>query len=155
MSVFANRKKPAPADSAREDSRPDGAEPALFVAVVHANDGVRFMTAAESRWELVHQLAAYVKRWGGYVLPPDHARRLRSLLARGEWEAAVELYFGLVGKRWDKEWLVTAVVPSGDKRDTVAVLGEVASPDALHIRHPPGDESRSEDEELRGLYLDP
>ena len=113
------------------------------------------MTAAESRSELVNQLAAYVKRWGGYVLPPDDARRLRALLARGESEAAVELYFGLVGTRWDKEWLVTAVVPSGDKRDTVAVLGEVALPDALRIRRLSRDESRSEDAEVRGLYLDP
>ena len=47
--------------------------------------------------------------------------------AEGEWEAAVELYFALVGKRWDKEWLVTAVVAGDDPRKAAAELGEVAS----------------------------
>ena len=107
------------------------AENALFVAVVHADDGVRFMTAAPSRRELVHRVADYVRRWGGYLLRPDHARHLRALLLRGESEAAVELYFGLVGKRWDKEWLVTAVVPQDEPRAIVAVVGEVALADAL------------------------
>jgi hypothetical protein len=102
-------------------------ENALYVAVVHAVDGVRFTTAAASRRELVHRIAEYVQRWGGYVLRPDHARHLRGLLARGEWEAAVELYFGVVGKRWDKEWLVTAVVDGRESRNAAAELGEIAS----------------------------
>jgi len=99
----------------------------VFVAVVHAVDGVRFTAAAPSRRELVHRVAEYVQRWGGYVLRPDHARHLRGLLARGECEAAVELYFALVGKRWDKEWLVTAAVPAGRPRDGLAELGEVVA----------------------------
>lgn len=106
----------------------------MFVAVVHADDGIRFMTAADSRRELVHRVAEYVRQWGGYLLRPDHGRHLRGLLARGEWEAAVELYFGLVGKRWDKEWLVTAVVGTDERRDVVAVLGEIAQPGALDDR---------------------
>jgi hypothetical protein len=112
------------------------AEQALYVAVVHAVDGVRFTTAAGSRRELVHRVAEYVQRWGGYVLRPDHARHLRGLLARGEWEAAVELYFALVGKRWDKEWLVTAVVAADDPRNAAAELGEVATPDTLRESRP-------------------
>ena len=106
-------------------------ERAVYVAVVHAVDGVRFTTSAASRRELVHRVAEYVQRWGGYVLRPDHARHLRGLLARGEWEAAVELYFALVGKRWDKEWLITAVVASDDPRNAAAELGEVATTEAL------------------------
>jgi hypothetical protein len=100
---------------------------AIYVAVVHTVDGVRFQAAAASRRELVHRIAEYVQRWGAYVLRPDHARHLRSLLVRGEWEAAVELYFALVGKRWDKEWLVTTVVASGSAQ--IAELGEVATLD--------------------------
>ena len=101
---------------------------AMYVAVVHTVDGVRFQAAATSRRELVHRIAEYVQRWGAYVLRPDHARHLRSLLVRGEWEAAVELYFALVGKRWDKEWLITTVI-GGDGHHMVAELGEVAAPD--------------------------
>lgn len=113
--------------SGTDDAREGVSEAAVYVAVVHAVDGVRFTASASSRRELVHRVAEYVQRWGGYVLRPDHARHLRGLLARGEWEAAVELYFGLVGKRWDKEWLVTAVVPSGRPRDGLAELGEVVA----------------------------
>jgi len=98
---------------------------------VHAVDGVRFTTAASSRRDLIHRVAEYVQRWGGYVLRPDHARHLRGLLARGESEAAVELYFALVGKRWDKEWLVTAVVETNDPRNVAADLGEVTRPEEL------------------------
>jgi hypothetical protein len=103
----------------------------LFVAVVHAPDGVRFAAAAESRHELVHRIADYVRQWGGYLLRPDHARHLRGLLARGESEAAIELYFGLVGKRWDKEWLVTTVTTTNGRPNVAGVLGEVVVPEAL------------------------
>jgi len=79
----------------------------------------------------VHRIADYVRQWGGYLLRPDHARHLRGLLARGEWEASIELYFGLVGKRWDKEWLVTAVTTTDGRRNVAGVLGEVVVPEAL------------------------
>ena len=109
---------------------------ALYIAVVHAADGVRFSAVADSRHELVHRIADYVRQWGGYLLRPDHARHLRGLLARGEWEAAIELYFGLVGKRWDKEWLITAVTTTDGRRDVAGVLGEVVVPEALHRTAP-------------------
>ena len=115
----------------RAESLPTSPEHAVFVAVVHAADGVRFSAVAESRYELVHRIADYVRQWGGYLLRPDHARHLRGLLARGEWEAAIELYFGLVGKRWDKEWLVTAVATMDGRRNVAGVLGEVVVPEAL------------------------
>ena len=116
-----------------ENEEESGSHPAsaLYVAVVHAVDGVRFTAAAGSRRELIHRIAEYVQQWGGYVLRPDHARHLRGLLARGEWEAAVELYFALVGKRWDKEWLVTAVASADDPRKAAAELGEVATLDEV------------------------
>ena len=115
----------------RAESLPANATQALYIAVVHAADGVRFSAVAESRYELVHRIADYVRQWGGYLLRPDHARHLRGLLARGEWEAAIELYFGLVGKRWDKEWLVTAVAATDGRRSVAGVLGEVVVPEAL------------------------
>ena len=134
VTTIVKRRKPersARTRSARSDSLPDTAQPTLFLAIVHAADGVRFSAVAESRYDLVHRIADYVRQWGGYLLRPDHARHLRGLLARGEWEAAIELYFGLVGKRWDKEWLVTAVTTTDGRRDVAGVLGEVVVPEAL------------------------
>jgi hypothetical protein len=110
------------------------AEPVLFVAIVHAEDGVRFTVTAHSRRDLVRRVAEYVGQWGAFMLQPQHARHLRTLLLRGEWEAAVELYFGLVGKRWDKEWLVTAAVPIDVREQAVAVVGEVAVKEAVRLR---------------------
>jgi len=115
----------------RAESLPASPKQALYVAVVHAADGVRFTAMAESRHELVHRIADYVRQWGGYLLRPDHARHLRGLLARGEWEAAVELYFGRVGKRWDKEWLVTVIAATDGRQGAAGVLGEVVVPEAL------------------------
>jgi hypothetical protein len=97
---------------AAETTRPD----ALHVALVLAADGVRLAHAERSRPALVRRLAAYVAERGEHALWPDHARWLRGLLERGAFEAAVELYFGLVGARWDEEWLVTDVVCLGELR---------------------------------------
>jgi len=132
--AIVKHENPALGTQLRRAQESSDAEPALFLAVVHADDGVRFMTVASSRRDLVHRVAEYVRKWGGYLLRPDHARHLRSLLLRGESEAAVELYFALVGKRWDKEWLVTAVVPTNKRRDAVAVVGEVAVEEACTLR---------------------
>ena len=107
---------------------------ALFVGVVHAADGVRYSAAASSRRELIQRLAEYARQRGDHALVPDHARHLRNLLARRELEAAVELYFGLVGERWDEEWLVTAVVNPAVDGHIAAVVGEVALRDALGDR---------------------
>ena len=120
-SIVANRN-----DLARE--APEVAENTIYIAVVHADDTVRFATSAPTRAELAKRLAEYVRRWGDHVLRPDHAHHLRGLLIRGEWEAAVEFYFGLVGERWDEEWLVTAVVSAEDGRQVSAGVDEVALP---------------------------
>jgi len=86
---------------------------ALYTGVVLAADGVRLAVVTASRLELVRRLADYVLRRSDHGLWAHHARYLRAVLARGEPEAAVELYFGLVGERWDDEWLVTDVVEAG------------------------------------------
>jgi hypothetical protein len=83
---------------------------ALYIAVVHGPEGVRFATTAKSRADLLRQLTGYVRRRGDQALWEPDARYLRSLLARGELEAAVEVYFGRVRGRWDGEWLVSAAV---------------------------------------------
>ena len=101
-----------------------GAE--LFVAVVHATDGVRFAEVADSRPHLVRRLADYVRRRAMHQLSANHARHVRGLLARGELEAAVEVYFRLVGERWDEEWLVTAAVARDVHRDAGVALDSVA-----------------------------
>lgn len=85
----------------------------LYVAIVHAPDGVRLVTAGASRVEVVQRLADYVRSRVTDALWPDDARHVRSLLARGEPEAAVEVYFGRVGDRWDGEWLVTTAIGAG------------------------------------------
>lgn len=152
MPAIVKHENPALGTQLRRAQESSDAEPALFLAVVHADDGVRFMTVASSRRDLVHRVAEYVRKWGGYLLRPDHARHLRSLLLRGESEAAVELYFALVGKRWDKEWLVTAVVSTAAPEQCAAVLGEIALPDALAPKC--GDATISNIDDVDGDELD-
>jgi len=137
---IVKRGRPTRTRLTRAESLPAKSDQTVFMAVVHAADGVRFSAVAPTRYELVHRIADYVRQWGGYLLRPDHARHLRGLLARGEWEAAIELYFGLVGKRWDKEWLVTAVATTDGRRGVAGVLGEVVVPEAL--REPRDDRAR-------------
>jgi hypothetical protein len=108
----------------------DTATNVLYVAVVHAADGVRHTAVAGTRRDLIARIAEYVRQRGDHALRDDHVRHLRGLLVRRELEAAVELYFGLVGERWDEEWLVTAVVDR-DSFGAAAVVGEVALADAL------------------------
>jgi hypothetical protein len=134
VATIAKRQTVLPNNNQESTNRRPGAESALFVAVVHAEDGVRFTATADSRRRLIHRICEHVERCGSYMLHPQHARHLRGLLARGEWEAAVELYFGLVGRRWDKEGLVTAVVPANNRRNAVAVVGEVAVEEACTLR---------------------
>jgi hypothetical protein len=144
---IAKRERPERVGSTRIESLSAKPDKTLFLAVVHAVDGVRFTAVAESRYELVHRIADYVREWGGYLLRPDHGRHLRGLLARGEWEASIELYFGLVGKRWDKEWLVTAVTTTDGRRQVAGVLGEVVVPEALR------DPRRERDSRRREMVL--
>ena len=49
----------------RAESLPANPKQALYIAVVHAADGVRYSAVAESRYELVHRIADYVRQWGG------------------------------------------------------------------------------------------
>jgi hypothetical protein len=98
----------------------------VYLGVVYGADGVRLAVAAASRAELVRRLANYVRRRGDHALLPDHARHLTALLARGEQEAAVETYFGLVGERWDEEWLVTAAASADDAAEVATSVGAVA-----------------------------
>jgi hypothetical protein len=132
VSPIVKRERPASGRVPRADSQHESSDRTLFVGVVHAADGVRFAAATTARRDLVCQLAEYARERAEYALRPDHARHLQGLLARGETEAAVELYFALVGERWDEEWLVTTVVATDGVPDVTAVVGEVALPDALH-----------------------
>ena len=106
----------------------------VFVAVVHAADGLRLATAAASRAELVQRLAEYVRRRAEHALRAEHARHVRGLLARGELEAAVEVYFGTVGERWDEEWLVTATLPRDHWWDVGAEVDAVAQVNGSRAR---------------------
>lgn len=89
----------------------------LYVAIVHASDGIRLAAAGISRAAIVRQLADYVRRRCGDTLWADDARYVRTLLVRGELEAAVEVYFGRVGDRWGGEWLVTTAVAASAHSD--------------------------------------
>lgn len=85
-----------------------GIVPALHTAVVYALDGVRFVAAAPSRRTLIGHLADYVRRCAADSLWASDARHVDDLLARGAHEDAVDLYFAVVGQRWDEEWIVLA-----------------------------------------------
>jgi hypothetical protein len=76
-----------------------------FTAVVHADDGVRFVASAATADALAAELAAYVSERCDDVLWPAVAQRVRSLLDRSDFEAAVAIYFENVGDRWDTERL--------------------------------------------------
>ena len=86
----------------------------VYVGVVHAADGVRFVAAGASRAALGVRLAEYVQRQAFARLESHDAVSLHRLLERGETEAAIERYFASVAKRWDEEWLYTDVVELAD-----------------------------------------
>jgi hypothetical protein len=86
----------------------DALVPASHTAFVYAFDGVRFTASARSRRALMERLADYVRRHAGDRLWPQDARRVDQLLDGGAHEEAVELYFAVVGQRWDEEWVVLA-----------------------------------------------
>jgi hypothetical protein len=74
--------------------------------LVYALDGVRFVASAASRRALMQRVAQYVEQNAGERLWAGDARRVRQLVGDGAHEEAVELYFALVGERWDEEWIV-------------------------------------------------
>lgn len=79
---------------------------ALHTAVVYAPDGVRLVAVASSRRALARRIAAYVEQHASERLWPSDARLVHQLLAEAAHEQAAELYFALVGQRWDEEWIV-------------------------------------------------
>ena len=93
----------------RTAARPGSAD-ALFIAIVHTADAVRFVAASPRMDELRRQLADYVRQRGEQALWPADAERLRALLAAGEPDAAITHYFETAGRRWDAEWLITGLV---------------------------------------------
>ena len=90
----------------RRGTAEDAVFPAPHTAVVYAIDGVRFVAAATSRRALLRRVAQYVERHAGDRLWANDARRVHHLLDVAAHEEAVELYFALVGERWDEEWIV-------------------------------------------------
>jgi hypothetical protein len=86
----------------------DGIVPAAYTGIVYALDGVRFVAAATSRGALMRRVADYVRQRAGESLWGTDARHVHELLARAAHEDAIELYFAVVGQRWDEEWFVLA-----------------------------------------------
>lgn len=76
-----------------------------LTATVSAADGIRFVAAAYSSDELIRQIAGYIRSRSGYALWPEVGGEVRRLLDAGRPYAAIALYFGRVGERWDHERL--------------------------------------------------
>jgi hypothetical protein len=89
-----------------QDVTRDVSTSGLHTAVVYAPDGVRLVAAAPSRRALIRRIADYVERHANETLWPNDTRLVHQLLAEAAHEQAVELYFALVGERWDEEWIV-------------------------------------------------
>jgi hypothetical protein len=79
-----------------------------MTAIVHAADGVRLVTTAESREILFARLAEYVRERCDDMLWSDAAAQVRALLVAGDLHAAITLYFARTGERWDEEILTYA-----------------------------------------------
>lgn len=82
----------------------------LYIAVVHAHDAVLFL-AAGRRSDLVLRLADWVVEQAPIHLWEDDADALGALLAHGDADGAVELYFRALEEpaariRWERQWLV-------------------------------------------------
>ena len=84
----------------------DRVVPASHTALVYALDGVRLVATAASRPALMRRLAEYVGRQACEMLCANDAHRVEALLGDQAYDEAVELYFVLVGERWDEEWIV-------------------------------------------------
>jgi hypothetical protein len=76
-----------------------------ITAIVHTPDGVRFVTTGTSREAVTARIAEYVRERSDGVLPADAAREVGTMLALGNIDAAITLYFERVGERWDDERL--------------------------------------------------
>lgn len=80
-------------------------EAPVHLAIVYAADGVRFVTAAQSREAAQRRLAGYVAERAELNLWPPDAERVRQLMLSGCEAGAIETYFRCVGERWDLESL--------------------------------------------------
>lgn len=80
----------------------------VFVSVVWAIDGPRFVAVAATEQDCLARIARYVAEQAHWQLRPPSADRVATLLAAGDQAGAVAEYFRHVGDRWDAEWLTTA-----------------------------------------------
>ena len=81
------------------------ASDALYTAVIHAADGLRFAAAATNAWSLAWQVVDYIQNRCDDTLWPAIAAEVRGLIAAKQPYAAIGAYFLHVGARWDQEFL--------------------------------------------------
>jgi hypothetical protein len=84
-----------------------------IMAIVHAADGVRCVATGVSSEAVASRVAEYVRERCDDVLWPDAASVVHAMLAGGNLDAAISLYFDRVGERWDEERLELVAVPEG------------------------------------------
>lgn len=77
----------------------------MVVAVVHAEDGVRYVAAGQWAEDVAPALVEYVRQRAEHVLWEDAHARVRALLAADLEPDAIATYFEHVGSRWDDERL--------------------------------------------------
>jgi len=78
---------------------------AVYTAVIHAVDGVRFTAAATNAVSLAWQVVEYIEGRCDDTLWPAMAAEVRGLIAAKQAYAAIAAYFLHVGARWDQEFL--------------------------------------------------
>ena len=83
-------------------------EATVFVSVVWAIDGPRFVAVARTEEDGLTQIARYIAEQAQWQLWPLAVRRVTALLESGDPAGAVTEYFRHVGERWEAEWLTTA-----------------------------------------------
>lgn len=88
-----------------EASGPD-VKPRVHVAVVHAGGTICHITAATSQEQLADRLGQYVRTNAPYQLWPADADRVMRFLKDNRSRDAIDVYFGAMGQRWDREQLV-------------------------------------------------
>jgi len=76
-----------------------------ITAIVYTPGDVRFVTTGMSRQAVAARLAEYVRQRSDDVLWPDAASEVHTMLALGNIDAAITVYFERVGERWDHERL--------------------------------------------------
>ncbi len=111
------------------------ARDSLYLAIVCAIDGARFVAVAENEPQCVARVAAYVKEQAPEQLSPPSVGRIHELFAAGDVTGAVAEYFRRSGERWDAEWLVTTCLRA-DPRSAVW-SGTVPFPKARRDSHQP------------------